>query len=67
MMYVSLKHSFWGIRLLTSMRIEMDSLTVKHKGEKNQMGFNITHLLCTCMSLVSFYCATLVNATSLNE
>lgn len=68
-MYVSLKHSFWGVRLLTSMRTEMSSLTVKHKGEKNQMGFNTTLLLCACMSLISFYRVTftLVNATLLNE
>lgn len=66
---VRLKHSFWGIWFLTSMRTEMGSVTVIHKGEKNQMGFNTTLPLCACMSLVSFYCVTftLVNATLLNE
>jgi len=64
MMYASVKHSFWEIRLLASMRIEMGSLTVKHKGEKNHMGFNTT-----CMSHLSSCCVTfmLVNATLLNE
>lgn len=68
MMYVRLKYFFWGIRLLTSMRIEMGSLAVKHKGEKNQMGFNTTLTSCACLSLAGFYCVTftLVNAALLN-
>lgn len=68
MRHVRLNYSFWGIRLLTSMRIEMGSLAVKHKGEKNQMGFNTSLISCACLSLVGFYCVTftLVNATLLN-